>query len=184
VYCGFDPTADSLHLGHLLGLVVLTWFRRCGHTPVALLGGATGRVGDPSGAPRPRPAQAGRAGDTRVPCRKRRALDLRAPATPSCGTSGTVGHPGTCSAAAIADTRLPTWAGVEMPKACGLRTAPRRARAGRSAERPVLTDAQIEANVAAIRATLEDLLSDRNSAGPPPRILNNLVRGAAASGYG
>ena len=50
VYCGFDPTADSLHLGHLLGLVVLTWFRRCGHTPVALLGGATGRVGDPSGA--------------------------------------------------------------------------------------------------------------------------------------
>ena len=51
VYCGFDPTADSLHLGHLLGLVVLTWFRRCGHTPVALLGGATGRVGDPSGAP-------------------------------------------------------------------------------------------------------------------------------------
>ncbi len=67
VYCGFDPTADSLHLGHLLGLVVLTWFRRCGHTPVALLGGATGRVGDPSGAPRPRPAQAGRAGDTPSP---------------------------------------------------------------------------------------------------------------------
>lgn len=50
MYCGFDPTAESLHLGNLLGIIVLTWFRRCGHTPVALLGGATGRVGDPSGA--------------------------------------------------------------------------------------------------------------------------------------
>ena len=49
VYCGFDPTAESLHLGNLLGIVVLTWFQRCGHRPVALLGGATGRVGDPSG---------------------------------------------------------------------------------------------------------------------------------------
>lgn len=51
VYCGFDPTADSLHIGNLLGIIVLTWFQRCGHKPVALLGGATGRVGDPSGAP-------------------------------------------------------------------------------------------------------------------------------------
>jgi tyrosyl-tRNA synthetase len=50
VYCGFDPTAESLHLGNLLGIVVLSWFQRCGHRPVALLGGATGRVGDPSGA--------------------------------------------------------------------------------------------------------------------------------------
>ena len=49
VYCGFDPTADSLHLGNLLGIIVLRWFAICGHTPVALLGGATGRVGDPSG---------------------------------------------------------------------------------------------------------------------------------------
>lgn len=55
VYCGFDPTADSLHLGHLTGIVVLAWFRRCGHTPVALLGGATGRVGDPSGRAAERP---------------------------------------------------------------------------------------------------------------------------------
>lgn len=49
VYCGFDPTAESLHLGNLLGIIVLCWFQRCGHRPVALLGGATGRVGDPSG---------------------------------------------------------------------------------------------------------------------------------------
>ena len=48
-YCGFDPTAESLHLGNLLGIIVLSWFQRCGHRPVALLGGATGRVGDPSG---------------------------------------------------------------------------------------------------------------------------------------
>lgn len=55
VYCGFDPTADSLHAGNLLGIVVLAWFQRCGHTPVALVGGATGRVGDPSGKSSERP---------------------------------------------------------------------------------------------------------------------------------
>jgi|UniRef100_A0A2N9HAP2 tyrosyl-tRNA synthetase len=55
VYCGFDPTAQSLHLGNLLGLVVLSWFHRCGHTPVALIGGATARVGDPSGKSLERP---------------------------------------------------------------------------------------------------------------------------------
>ena len=55
VYCGFDPTAESLHLGNLLGIIVLAWFRKCGHTPVALIGGATGRVGDPSGRSSERP---------------------------------------------------------------------------------------------------------------------------------
>ena len=55
VYCGFDPTAESLHLGNLLGLVALSWFRRCGHTAVALIGGATGRDGDPSGKSSERP---------------------------------------------------------------------------------------------------------------------------------
>ncbi|KAL1552821.1 tyrosine--tRNA ligase [Salvia divinorum] len=55
VYCGFDPTADSLHLGNLLGLIVLSWFIRCGHRAVALVGGATGRVGDPSGKSLERP---------------------------------------------------------------------------------------------------------------------------------
>ena len=49
VYCGFDPTADSLHLGHLVALMGLAWFQRCGHTPVAIVGGATGMIGDPSG---------------------------------------------------------------------------------------------------------------------------------------
>eukprot|EP00238_Polyblepharides_amylifera_P011764 CAMPEP_0196585568 /NCGR_PEP_ID=MMETSP1081-20130531/51160_1 /TAXON_ID=36882 /ORGANISM="Pyramimonas amylifera, Strain CCMP720" /LENGTH=206 /DNA_ID=CAMNT_0041907159 /DNA_START=434 /DNA_END=1051 /DNA_ORIENTATION=+ len=55
VYCGFDPTADSLHLGNLLGILVLVWFQKAGHCPVALLGGATGRVGDPSGKSSERP---------------------------------------------------------------------------------------------------------------------------------
>lgn len=55
VYCGFDPTADSLHLGNLLGIVILTWFQRKGHHPVILIGGATGRVGDPSGRSQERP---------------------------------------------------------------------------------------------------------------------------------
>ena len=46
---------ESLHLGNLLGIIALSWFQRCGHTPVALLGGATGRVGDPSGKSAERP---------------------------------------------------------------------------------------------------------------------------------
>lgn len=55
VYVGFDPTADSLHLGNLVGIMGLAWFQRFGHTPVALLGGATGRIGDPSGKSSERP---------------------------------------------------------------------------------------------------------------------------------
>lgn len=49
LYCGFDPSADSLHIGNLLGIFVLANFRRHGHTPIALAGGATGLIGDPSG---------------------------------------------------------------------------------------------------------------------------------------
>lgn len=48
LYCGFDPTADSLHLGHLVPLLVLTRFQLAGHKPIALVGGATGLIGDPS----------------------------------------------------------------------------------------------------------------------------------------
>lgn len=55
VYVGFDPTADDIHIGNLLGIIVLSWFQRCGHRAVALLGGATGRVGDPSGKSAERP---------------------------------------------------------------------------------------------------------------------------------
>ena len=47
-YLGFDPTADSLHIGHLVGVMTLLHFQRSGHQPVALVGGATGMIGDPS----------------------------------------------------------------------------------------------------------------------------------------
>ncbi len=49
VYCGFDPTGDSLHVGHLMGQLTLARFQRAGHHVIALAGGATGMVGDPSG---------------------------------------------------------------------------------------------------------------------------------------
>lgn len=48
-YIGFDPTADSLHVGSLVPVMALAWLQRCGHKPIALVGGATGLVGDPSG---------------------------------------------------------------------------------------------------------------------------------------
>lgn len=48
-YLGIDPTADSLHIGHLVGVMILKHFQMCGHRPVALVGGATGMIGDPSG---------------------------------------------------------------------------------------------------------------------------------------
>jgi tyrosyl-tRNA synthetase len=49
VYAGFDPTADSLHVGHFIPLLMLRRFQRAGHTPIAVMGGATGMIGDPSG---------------------------------------------------------------------------------------------------------------------------------------
>jgi tyrosyl-tRNA synthetase len=48
-YVGIDPTADSLHIGHLVSVMMLKHFQRAGHRPIALVGGATGMIGDPSG---------------------------------------------------------------------------------------------------------------------------------------
>src|SRR5690606_12607968 len=48
-YVGFDPTADSLHIGNLVQIMTLVHFQTCGHKPIALVGGATGMVGDPPG---------------------------------------------------------------------------------------------------------------------------------------
>ena len=53
-YVGFDPTADSLHVGHLIPLMALAWLQRAGHRPIALAGGGTGLIGDPSGKSRER----------------------------------------------------------------------------------------------------------------------------------
>ena len=49
LYCGFDPTADSLHVGNLVPLLALRRFQLLGHHPIAVAGGATGSIGDPSG---------------------------------------------------------------------------------------------------------------------------------------
>jgi len=49
LYAGFDPTADSLHVGHLMGQLMLRRFQLAGHHPIPLAGGATGQIGDPSG---------------------------------------------------------------------------------------------------------------------------------------
>ncbi|MDR0519267.1 MAG: tyrosine--tRNA ligase [Clostridiales Family XIII bacterium] len=48
-YIGFDPTADSLHVGHFMQVIIMMWMQKFGHTPVVLIGGGTGMVGDPSG---------------------------------------------------------------------------------------------------------------------------------------
>ena len=54
-YIGFDPTAASLHVGSLVPVMGLAWLQRFGHTPIALVGGGTGMVGDPSGKRKERP---------------------------------------------------------------------------------------------------------------------------------
>ncbi len=61
VYVGFDPTSDSLHLGNLVGIIALRWLQKKGHKPYVLLGGATGRIGDPSGKSKERPLMEGKA---------------------------------------------------------------------------------------------------------------------------
>src|SRR5947209_2922345 len=55
VYCGFDPTAASLQLGNLMPIMLLRHFQLAGHRPIALMGGGTGLIGDPSGKPGERP---------------------------------------------------------------------------------------------------------------------------------
>ena len=54
-YLGSDPTGDSLHVGHIVPLMMMRWFQKCGHKPLMLVGGATARIGDPSGKDKLRP---------------------------------------------------------------------------------------------------------------------------------
>ena len=58
LYIGFDPTADSLHVGNLVGIMALGWFQKYGHKVIALVGGATGLIGDPTGKSIERPLKA------------------------------------------------------------------------------------------------------------------------------
>ena len=70
-YIGFDPTADSLHIGHLVQIMTLTHFQRAGHKPFALIGGATGMVGDPSGKSQERNLLDAKTLDHNVACVKK-----------------------------------------------------------------------------------------------------------------
>ena len=59
VYCGFDPTAPSLHMGNLLQILTLRRLQEAGHRPIGIVGGATGMIGDPKEEGERRPARAG-----------------------------------------------------------------------------------------------------------------------------
>ncbi len=86
VYCGFDPTADSLHVGHLVPLVALRRFQLLGHSPIALAGGATGSIGDPSGKTQERQLltkEVLSANIAKVKEQLRRLLDFDAPGNPA-----------------------------------------------------------------------------------------------------
>lgn len=86
VYAGFDPTADSLHVGHFLPLMMLRRFQRAGHQPIALVGGATGMIGDPSGKSEERnllSVEALRANVASLEQQMRQLLDFTASARPA-----------------------------------------------------------------------------------------------------
>ncbi len=86
LYCGFDPTADSLHVGHLMGQLLLRRFQLAGHHPIALGGGATGQIGDPSGKTSERQLLTREQISHNVECIKRqlsRILDFDAQANPA-----------------------------------------------------------------------------------------------------
>jgi tyrosyl-tRNA synthetase len=86
LYCGFDPTADSLHVGHLMGQLMLRRFQLAGHHPIPLAGGATGCIGDPSGKTSERQLLTREALDHNVACIKQqlsRILDFDGKTNPA-----------------------------------------------------------------------------------------------------
>ncbi|HEX3869810.1 MAG TPA: tyrosine--tRNA ligase [Pirellulales bacterium] len=79
LYAGFDPTADSLHVGHLVALMILRRFQKAGHRPIAVVGGATGMIGDPSGKSEERnllSVEALRSNVQKIETQMRRLLDF------------------------------------------------------------------------------------------------------------
>src|SRR5579884_2053878 len=86
LYCGFDPTADSLHIGNLVPLLALRRFQLLGHHPIAVAGGATGSIGDPSGKPAERQLLTREVLDTNIDREKeqlRRLLDFDSKINPA-----------------------------------------------------------------------------------------------------
>ena len=86
LYCGFDPTADSLHVGNLVPLLALRRFQLAGHLPIAVAGGATGSIGDPSGKTQERQLLTSEVLDHNIAAVKQqlaRLLDFDAPANPA-----------------------------------------------------------------------------------------------------
>src|ERR1043166_7574351 len=86
LYCGFDPTADSLHVGSLVPLLALRRFQLLGHHPIALAGGATGSIGDPSGKAQERQLLTKEVLDANIAKVKgqlRRLLDFDTPGNPA-----------------------------------------------------------------------------------------------------
>lgn len=86
VYAGFDPTADSLHVGHMVALMNLRRFQKAGHRPIALVGGATGMIGDPSGRSEERNLLSAEALNHNVACieqQMRRFLDFESDSAPA-----------------------------------------------------------------------------------------------------
>src|SRR5947207_10968079 len=86
LYCGFDPTADSLHVGNLVPLLGLRRFQLQGHHPIALAGGATGSIGDPSGKAHERQLLTKEVLSANIAREKeqlRRLLDFETPANPA-----------------------------------------------------------------------------------------------------
>jgi len=86
LYCGFDPTADSLHIGHLVTILTLRRFQQAGHQPIALVGGATGLIGDPSGRKSERTLNAKEtveAWSARIKAQLERFLDFEAESNPA-----------------------------------------------------------------------------------------------------
>jgi hypothetical protein len=67
-YVGFDPTGNSLHIGHLLPVMAMRWLQSCGHRPLALVGGGTAMIGDPSGKMEARPIMTVETIDENVRC--------------------------------------------------------------------------------------------------------------------
>ena len=86
LYCGFDPTADSLHVGNLVPLLALRRFQLAGHRPIAVAGGATGSIGDPSGKAQERQLltrEVLKANITAVKSQLTRLLDFETPVNPA-----------------------------------------------------------------------------------------------------